>query len=300
MRALAAPRITVSIPVFQARPYLRRAVESILTQTHSDLVLVVVNDGDPEQPWDELSNISDPRLIRFDLDTNRGRYFADAVVLNATTDPYFLVQDADDWSEPDRISILLERMRQDNSHAAVSAIFEHVLDRDQMPCNKVLRFERLREPLTPEYLHRGPHHGLFRCQALRRIGGPFGGFSFSYDKLLVNLLLMTGRVSYVELPLYHYLIRPNSLTTSDLTGKGSRARLEVSQQLHSIYSAAFSSYLRCKAGKIDAATLAASIRRLCNQYVTPRDIADLSAASSALRALMQRAQSHGRVAASPM
>lgn len=288
MASLAAPRVTVSIPAFQARPYLRRAVESILAQTHSDLVLVVVNDGDPEQPWDELSGISDRRLIRFDLDTNRGRYFADAVVLNATTDPYFLIQDADDWSEPNRISILLEIMGQDYSHAAISAMFVHMLDQDQVPCNDTLRFERLREPLTHEYMYRGPHHGLFKCQALRRIGGPFGGFTIGYDKLLVNLLLMTGRISYVDVPLYHRLIRPNSLTTSELTGLGSHVRLEVRKQLSSIYSAAFKSYLGYKAGEIDASTLAASIRRLCSQNVTRRDTAGLSAASSALRALMQR------------
>src|SRR5262245_35812210 len=90
-----AQRVTVSIPYFRCKPYICRAVESILEQTYHHLTVVVVNDGDPEPPWDQLAHIDDPRLVRFNLAANYGRYFVDAVVLNATPDLYFVVQDAD-------------------------------------------------------------------------------------------------------------------------------------------------------------------------------------------------------------
>src|SRR5712692_1784143 len=95
--------VTVSIPYFQCKQYICKAVESILGQSHTNLTLVVVNDGDDDPPWDQLTYIDDPRLVRFDMRSNHGRYFADTVVLNATTDNYLVIQDADDWSEPDRI-----------------------------------------------------------------------------------------------------------------------------------------------------------------------------------------------------
>src|ERR1700692_1505713 len=95
-------RIVACIPYYDCRRYVRRAVLSLLSQTHSNITVVVVNDGDPKSPWSELADIRDPRLVRFDMTANHGPYFASAVVLNATTAPYFLVQDADDWSTPDR------------------------------------------------------------------------------------------------------------------------------------------------------------------------------------------------------
>src|SRR4051794_32338454 len=114
-------RVTVAIPYFQCKPSIGQAVESMLSQTHSALTLVVVNDGDPEPPWPALDHIHDPRLVRFDLPTNRGIYFANAVVLAATDDPYFVVQDADDWSEPQRIAQLLQKLRAEDADGVLSA-----------------------------------------------------------------------------------------------------------------------------------------------------------------------------------
>ena len=72
-------QITVSMPYYACPATLGRAVESVLGQTHRDLTLVVVNDGDRRSPWPLLADIDDDRLVRFDLAENRGRYFADAI-----------------------------------------------------------------------------------------------------------------------------------------------------------------------------------------------------------------------------
>jgi len=121
----AKPRVTVSLPYFDCRKYVRRAVESILGQSHRELMLIIVNDGDPDPPWEALSDITDSRIVRFDLATNHGRYFADSVVLAATTDQYFMFQDADDWSEATRIATLMEAVRRYHSSGAISAHYDY-------------------------------------------------------------------------------------------------------------------------------------------------------------------------------
>jgi hypothetical protein len=121
----ACQRVVVSIPCFQTWDLLRRAVESVLVQTHPDLLAIVANDGDTSPVWEVLDDIDDPRLIRVDHATNRGRYFVDQVALMARLGPYLLIQDADDWSEPDRIEALLDEMRQHQSVAAVSSHCEY-------------------------------------------------------------------------------------------------------------------------------------------------------------------------------
>src|SRR5690349_9267744 len=116
-----APAVMACIPFFRCREHIRRAVESLLTQTHRNLVVVVINDGDSEVPWDQLAHIRDPRLVCYDLSKNRGPYFATAVALNATSAPYLLIQDADDWSSPTRIGRLLTALEHDRSDFAFSA-----------------------------------------------------------------------------------------------------------------------------------------------------------------------------------
>ena len=101
-----------SIPHYGPGDYLRFAVESILGQTHRDLTCVVVFDGD-RTGWNTIDDIDDARLVRHVLGENRGRYFADQVVLDATQSDYFLVQDSDDWSEPGRVERLTRRTSAD-------------------------------------------------------------------------------------------------------------------------------------------------------------------------------------------
>lgn len=255
------PQVTVSIPYYQCKQYIGRAVESILDQTYKDLIVVVVNDGDENPPWDELDHIDDPRLIRFDLSSNRGRYFADAVVLEATSSPFFLIQDADDWSEPTRIEVLMKKIKEDDSIGAISSgyITQSVDGRIQR--NRKLLYPGLGKPLTRRFEFRSDHHGLFRTEALKKIGGYYAGFRIGYDTLIVNMLLMTGRISYVEQPLYNRIMRSNSLTTSNLTGMRSNQRLKVRHQLELLYGNIFTFYEQYRNQQIDHETLAGLIRK---------------------------------------
>ena len=43
------PQITVIVPVYKVEPYLRRCVDSILSQTFTDFDLVLIDDGSPDR-----------------------------------------------------------------------------------------------------------------------------------------------------------------------------------------------------------------------------------------------------------
>ena len=277
------PPITVSLPYFNCRTYLLRAVDSILAQSHTNLTLVVVNDGDRSPPWDLLAHIDDPRLVRYDLGVNRGRYFVDGVILAATPDPYLLIQDADDWSEPERVATLLGALQK---RAAVGAVSSCRLWREGSRASRPLLYPGLRRPLSDRFEFRSDHHGLFRTDALRQIGGNYGGYRIGYDTLLVNLLCMLGEVAYVERPLYHRQVRANSLTTSELTGMRSATRKQVHTELAGLYAAAFASYRNHK--PVDGAgdNLAAAIRATCQARVTDEERAEIQWHAGRLRDLI--------------
>lgn len=44
------PLVTVTMPLYNAIPYLPQAVESILAQTHTDFRFLIVNDGSTMGP----------------------------------------------------------------------------------------------------------------------------------------------------------------------------------------------------------------------------------------------------------
>jgi glycosyltransferase involved in cell wall biosynthesis/predicted O-methyltransferase YrrM len=276
--------VTAAVPYFGCKEHVARAVESLLRQTHTDLTVVVVNDGDPDPPWDRLAHLDDPRLVRFDLPRNRGRYFSDAVVLAATRSPYFLVQDADDWSEPRRVELLLRKLREEHACGAVSAHRRHGPASPRRP-PRVQEFPALSRPLTGRLEHRSNHQGLFVTEALRRIGGFHAGFRIGYDTFLVNALLMVGRISYVGTPLYNSLVRDGSLTSARATGLRSPLRLQVTSQLGGMYQTLFRSYRQYVDGAIDAETLAERIRATVQER-SGHEASEVAAEAERLKALL--------------
>lgn len=303
MTALGADRrVAVCIPHFKCKAHIRQTVDSILQQTHRDLLIVVANDGDTDPPWGELSSIDDPRLVRFDLQRNRGPYFATTVVLYAAGAPYLLIQDADDWSDPQRVSVLLAALERDRSDFAVSAQSLYAQQDGSLHLRDVRWLESSAEPssptrfllntcLTAEYRYRAPHHGLFRSHALRRVGAYYAGFRLSYDRLLTNLMLMTGRVSHVPAPLYYRLVRADSITHSPLTAWNSemgRNEFEIGQ---AFYGRCFEQYQAYLLGRVSLAALLRFIRELTREHVTEADRSELHLEVLRLKASLAERQS---------
>ncbi len=187
--------VTVTIPYRQCGLYVTECVESILAQTYCDMRVIVVNDGDIPPADSFLGHLKDERMIVLSLGERRGRYFADAVVLEATSDDYVLVQDADDWSDPRRLEILVSVLKQHEADFAISAERECAV-------SGVRNWPfHIPDELPRRLQHIANHHGLFRVELLRSVGGFYGGFEIGYDTLLMSLLLMAGRSAYINEPL---------------------------------------------------------------------------------------------------
>lgn len=302
--------VTASVPYFNARPYIRRAVESILQQTHRRLTVVVVCDGDPYPPWPELAHIRDPRLICFGLSRNYGPYFAHQVVFGASTAPYFLVQDADDWSTPTRVSALLHALVNEASDLAFSAWQQYRADthgnlqRDSVRWRRRLPGDPATAPpgqrelflfdslLNDNFVNRASHHGVFRRAALERIGGYYAGFRMNYDTLLTNFLLMTGRVSFVDAPHYQYVIRPDSLSHSPATGVRSPIRIATKHHLAVMYREAFEHYRAWMRQQLSSHEFTERIRQLAGRNVTPELRHALAIETSRLASLIRAQRSN--------
>jgi glycosyltransferase involved in cell wall biosynthesis len=226
-------RVTVSIPYWGCPRTIRKAVYSVLAQTYEDLQLVVVNDGDnPSSVWGILDDITDPRLIRFDLPKNRGRYYADAVVLGACDTTWFTIHDADDWSESPWLCDLVVRAVEDDAVAAFSPQVLHHGTRTKIEQVNPLLSTRVRIPQLTQLAH---HAGLYRTTALRAAGGYHPAYRIGYDTMIVNLVRMIGPCAVSPQIRYHRMYRFGSLTTSRQTGFGSSARAAVKRQLQDLY-----------------------------------------------------------------
>lgn len=219
--------IHVSIPAGpNAGKTIRRAVEAVLGQTHTSLTLVVTNDGDPEADeklWPKIADISDPRLVRYSLPRNRGRYHADAVVLAAAhaQNPggLFTVHDADDMARPTWLSAQLEALGENNAQAVFCT---HAVTGLQ---NRTPRQERPKE-FTGNFTFHAHMAGLWRILFLHELGGPRPDFRVGYDTMLTGVAMATGKAHLHREVLYDRFLQETSLTKSPGTRIGSALRIQ--------------------------------------------------------------------------
>ncbi|MDR0710803.1 MAG: glycosyltransferase family 2 protein [Prevotellaceae bacterium] len=95
----AAPAISVCMPCYNAAPYIRECVESVLAQSFAEFELVVVDDGSTDNTADVVCKITDPRLRCFTLphsNANVARNYA----LAQSRGKYVAFLDADDIWQP--------------------------------------------------------------------------------------------------------------------------------------------------------------------------------------------------------
>jgi glycosyltransferase involved in cell wall biosynthesis len=210
-------RLTVTIPTFNTPTVkLDRAVRSVVESLPADGRVVVINDGG-RQP----SLWPDKRVSLVDLHTNRGRYFADAVVLaTLDEDEFWSPHDDDDWSEPDRFGPLIEMAVQ--SGAVVAPMWRHEIL--QKPRVQPTDFSKVDSPTVRHIAHWCT--GVYRVSRVRDAGGLLLNVRTSYDHCLLLSLAKAGPMVVCRDATYHWERRPGSLTTARETSVGSAYRAQ--------------------------------------------------------------------------
>lgn len=96
-------KITVGMPVFNDAPYLKEAIDSILTQTISDFTLLIVDDGSTDSSPKIIESYDDRRIKIIHHSQNMGRAAARNTALQYADSKYFAWMDADDVARQDRL-----------------------------------------------------------------------------------------------------------------------------------------------------------------------------------------------------
>lgn len=124
------PKISIIVPVYKVEPYLRKCLDSIISQTYQNLEIILVDDGSP----DNCGAICDEyaardRRIQVIHKENGGLSSARNTGLDIATGEWVGFVDSDDWVEPDMYEYLLSGAQQARADIAVCGVWEEWPDR---------------------------------------------------------------------------------------------------------------------------------------------------------------------------
>lgn len=116
--------ISVIIPIYKVEEYLDQCVSSVINQTYTDLEVILVDDGSPDQcpkMCDEWAT-KDSR-IKVIHKKNGGLSDARNAGLEVATGEYIAFLDSDDYIEPEMYHTLYDIIKQDDTLGIASCLF---------------------------------------------------------------------------------------------------------------------------------------------------------------------------------
>lgn len=208
------PEISVIVPVYNTGKYLARCIDSILSQTFSDLELILVNDGST----DDSGAICDAYAardsrVRVLHQENQGQSVARNNAIARMQGRWVHFVDSDDWIHPQMLQRLYEAAGQWNTDIAICGYAETGGEDPAVPP------ESFRSELwTPKdfYMQRFinatiPVGKLIRRECLGDNRFPVGKY-IDDEYIIYRILFSRDRLAVMEAPMYAYFTNMASLT----------------------------------------------------------------------------------------
>lgn len=205
------PGISVIVPVYNVKRFIKKCAESLLNQTFTDVEFIFVNDASTDGSLDILNavvaNHPDRNVRIIHHPENRGLPSSRKTGYEASVGKYLFNCDGDDWVEP----TILEKM-----YSAVSP-----MDADYAYCDFFLSYENSErymkcpsfttpdEALRKGYLAGSAKYNVWNKLIKREL---YDGVVFPVDHkkggedmIMLGILSKAKSIAYVPEALYHYV-----------------------------------------------------------------------------------------------
>lgn len=220
--------ISIIVPVYNKEPFIKRCVDSILSQSYSDVEVILVDDGSTDssgQLCDELATEHNNVMVIHQ--DNMGQLKAREKGFDFSKGKYVMFIDADDWIEENYISDLVLTCEAHPSDIITSAIrYEYGsnsrLSKDALPEGTYDR-EYILSEILPNYicsmggkkdiLLYSMSNKLISCEVMKKTIGVFKKrISIFEDGLfLFAMLTFSKSITVTHIDGYHYIQYTNSM-----------------------------------------------------------------------------------------
>ena len=220
-------RISVIVPVYKVEPYLRKCVDSILAQTYTNLEVILVDDGSPDSCGaicDEYA--AKDNRVRVIHKHNGGLSDARNAGLNIATGDWLSFIDSDDWIEASMYETLLHNATKNNAEISIGGVVDEVLTDNGIVITKttqggsVVTEVREKQSAIRHFLCNSwsAWDKIYRRMVFDGVRYPVGEINED-EAIALQLLEKCERVVYTNEVFYHYIKRPESITTSSFSPK---------------------------------------------------------------------------------
>lgn len=211
--------ISIIIPVYKVEKYLEKCIESVLKQTYTNLQIILVDDGSPDncgKICDEYAK-KDSR-IEVIHKANGGLSDARNVGISKAKGRYIGFVDSDDYIKEDMYEILLNLIKKYDADVSICNLYD-VIDGNECIRNKengireYSRLDILKKVLLDKNIQSYAWNKLYEKELFDEIKYPIGK---KYEDIGTTFYLFEkcNKIVVTSEPEYYYLKRADSLVNN--------------------------------------------------------------------------------------
>ena len=208
------PLISVIMPAYNASQFIEEAIDSILGQTESDFELLICDDGSTDNTLKIIQNYNDSRIRVFINAENKGNLYTTNLLFQECNGKFTTIQDADDYSNPNRFSTLIQQFRNDSELGLVGSNYEIVNEiKESISCGLLpITNQEIQDISTKEVVPILYASAMIKTEILKKVGFfPIFFNRIGYADLdLLSRCSEVCKVANIRDILYYYRQHSNS------------------------------------------------------------------------------------------
>lgn len=211
-------KVSIVVPVYNAKKYVGRCIESIINQTYSDLEILLINDGSTDYSLDILKEYKkkDSRIVITDNENSGVSYTRNCGIKSATGE-YIMFIDADDTIKKTTIEDNVRLIEEHNADMVIAGFTYYLTERAEVKENPMVKFvgssrefveKHFKTALEREVLN-PPWNKLIRLSLLKENNIYFNEkYSICEDMAFsMELLRESNKVVMTDKVYYNYFVK---------------------------------------------------------------------------------------------
>lgn len=212
-RLQGTPKVSVLMTIYNAKPYLKEAIDSIVAQTFNNWELIAIENGSSDESPKILASYKDDRIRILVLPENIGRTPALRLAFDQARGDYIAVLDADDTSHPERLKKQVDYLDQHIEFGLVGSWAEQINDRSEVigsfkpPVDESELYEVL--GWTNPIVHSSI---MYRRMYAKQLGGYSEAYVYAQDFALILAMAKISRICIIGEYLCKYRVSVSNMT----------------------------------------------------------------------------------------
>ena len=218
--------VSIIIPVYNTKIYLREALESVIHQSYQNLEVIIIDDGSTDGSGEICDQYeAQDRRIRVIHQDNRGLSAARNAGLEEMTGQAVMFLDSDDAYHPEIVQALLEAMNREQADVVLCKFADYRTDTEM---SVGIINDKMNVPVAPEGVYDRIHalraladvqinvsvwNKLYRRELWNAIRFP-DGHVFEDSATMFHIFDLAGKVYVIDRNLYMHRIHAGSITAS--------------------------------------------------------------------------------------